>query len=282
MKREHLYKTGLIMAVVALAWLIVNFIILDKIRMMMDLKISAEEIKSPAVVIYLGLLYFLLFHLFSILSLVLQIKYIKADHFFRYAFLIYGSISTILILGDAALLSDIGKEYLLWDVSSEFTALYVVQGLHGFFILGMVINHIFAIRIVKNTARSVVGQRDDAVFISANTVGLICGLVGMVVVSMEFLQNRSVEFIRSVILWDILFILMPYGLLVIVWFAVKLSERPLAFYDEKQFSDISRASFNTLLSAVFFMGAGYLLGLSSPVEYFFLLWIPLVFHVESF
>jgi len=89
--------------------------------------------------------------------------------------------------------------------------------------------------------------RDEIVFVLAQYVGIICGIIGIVWITIALTINYDTNFSVYHSISSKILILIPYGLIVFYWLILKLKDRFQSWYDEKQWKDVSRAGFTTLL-----------------------------------
>ena len=246
--RKLIYQSGIAITLLAIAWLMYNFMAISIIKPVTLRYEPIDAVHNYIVFLYLGLFYFLIYHIASIIVLLVQIRRYKVDYNLRLITIIMGSISLMMFLGDAALLSDIGKESQVgWDTSIEWQMLRSLHIFHGLYMISVLYLTIKAFRemISEKTDQDI--GKDEVIFTAAQYVGILCGVMGLQSIISHLALNRSIEFIKSVIPWNMLFILIPYGILVLFWIVIKFSETPFKWYDEKQWQDVCKTAFITLM-----------------------------------
>lgn len=118
-------------------------------------------------------------------------------------------------------------------------------------------------------------QKDEVVFKIAQYVGIICGLLGLAMISMQLILDVPMWHIKSFGTGTVVLLLVPYGLIVGYWMIIKSKEKISEWYDEKQWSDVSRAGFITLLLSVLAMVVVFILSFKNlPEGVFGILWLP--------
>ena len=252
-------NTTLVLCSISIAGLIFTntfFLILrDKIIDMGAVESFINKFSIPVVVVYF---IFGFFHLSAMLTLILQLNFFKRDNFLR-AFLFFTGITSLLMLfGDYALSSDISKEYI-FGLPDEFNILFLSQALHFIFYILMIILLILTRKTVNKEGEEIV-LKDDSIFVNAQYIGILSGISGLTLITIFSLLYLTVYPIPS---WAVdagvivisLIAVVPYILIVVYWLVVKLRERVVEWYDEKQFQDITRASLVTLIGSIIIMAA---------------------------
>lgn len=189
-------------------------------------------------------------------------------------------LSGIMILDDLILLSDIGKEYLLWDVSTEWIILYCSTALH------MLVMICGLISLKKTTVNDIklfkaFNKSSDILFLSLHQTSFISSLLGIcgIIFAISGLivpERFSVHFMM--LLAGLA--LFPLIIIIIYWM-VKMRKKPARnWIDEKQMSDTALgALFGLLLSIViylFIFVLDLLNVLIMPVSF----WILLIFFIQ--
>jgi len=221
------------------------------------------------------------FHLSAILTLILQLNFFKRDNLLR-AFLFFVSITSLLMLfGDFALLSDISKEYI-FGLPNEFSILFLSQALHFIFYILTIVLIVQTRKSAKKIIETVV-LKDDSIFINAQYIGILSGISGLVLLAIFSLLYLGVY---KLPLWALkpgiiaisLIAVIPYILIVFYWLIIKLKERISEWYDEKQYTDLTRSSLVALLASVVFLLAvfiiQYIFGNFELLNY---TWFPMYF-----
>jgi hypothetical protein len=196
------------------------------------------------------------FHLAAILTLILELNFFKRDNFLR-AFLFFtGIVSLLMLFGDFALMSDISKEYV-FGLPGEFNILFFSQVLHLIFYILMIVLLISSRKSVGKKGEEIV-LKDDSIFINAQYIGILSGISGLALVTIfSTLYLRIYELpiwaIKAGIITSSLMAVVPYILIAFYWLIIKLRERTVEWYDEKQYQDITRSSLVALMMSVIFL-----------------------------
>ena len=187
------------------------------------------------------------------------------------------TITFLLIFGDFALINDIGKQYQNGLSQPEWTVLYIVMALQliGTLILAYVNSAL--IKFDENVERVV---RDHSVFVLAQCVGIVCGLVGLVLVTLNVFFPRPLWMIRAQLVASSIFILIPYGVIISYWFVIKFLERPRQWHDEKQQQDVGRAALITLFTGLGSMLVVYVANFGCSENVLAVLWLPLYLFIS--
>jgi hypothetical protein len=183
-------------------------------------------------------------------------------------------MSTLMILGDFALLSDMGKEHAAGlDTSGEWPVLYLSQALHFLYII-LLFALIFYTRNRLRQSQDDIVLRDEAIFINAQYIGILCSLFGIGSFSILSVLTPLWALRKGVFPVSLISIL-PYIIIVIYWLIIKIREKSGSWYDEKQFQDMTRGSLFTLIVSIVIMTIIYLIQyLSHAFEFITITWWP--------
>jgi len=220
------------------------------------------------------------FHVAAFLNIILQMKFFGGESVFRKATLFIGIISFMCIFGDVGLLSDIGKESQYgWDVKGEWIVLYLSLIPQLVFYFFMFITAISGLRLSRNVHLSDRNVRDETVFYAVHYTGLLCGGIGLLQTVTVLFIRTTITNLKLLVIYYNTFILAPYCLIALYWLFMKFREKPAEWYDEKQFQDISKAGFLTLLVVLPFMTVFYLTDYTSPGGPAGVLWFPFLINI---
>jgi hypothetical protein len=226
-------------------------------------------------VVGFGLLLLLVFDLLSTLQLVIYFKRVEKIKAFYLILLILGIISGLLVFSDVALLSDINRQYHNQLSQPEWQLVY------PFIIYQFVITLIF--QYCHLTGKFLVQQeemitRDINIFLVVQVVGVVCGVLGLGLMSLGFLYSRAWTLtVHTIISMGVL--LFPYALAVGYWIFMKLKEKDRQWYDEKQSQDVGKSAFLTLVIVTFIMVALFFLHYFRLDGVIRMLWLP--FYIFS-
>lgn len=247
----------------------------DKIINMGNVESFMENFSVPVTLVYC---IFVVFHLFAMFTLILQLDFFKIENLFR-AFLFFtGTISLLMLLGDFALSSDISKEYR-FGLPDEFNILFLSQALHFVFYILMIVLLLLARKSILKKSEEVV-LKDNSIFINAQYIGIFSGISGLILITIFSVLTLTVYPLPS---WAIdagvivisLVAVIPYILIVLYWLVIKLNERITEWYDEKQYQDITRASLVTLIASIIIMALIFIAQyFVSSLNFFNEIWFP--------
>jgi hypothetical protein len=277
MKVNHL--VAFILGLISIAGLVLTntLFIMLRSRIINDVDVPAflDSITLPTAAAYM---IFFVFHISALLAIILQLKFFKRDNFLR-AFLFFtGIISSLMLLGDSALMSDISKEYI-FGLPNEFIVLFASQIVHLIFYVLIIILLSMTWKYLRKEEE--VAVKDESIFINAQYIGILSGISGLGLVA---LFSTVYTLIYSLPLWVIkagiivmaLLAIIPYILIVIYWLIMKARVKVNEWYDEKQYQDITKAALITLPSSLFFMGVIFMLQYAiSRFEILNFIWFPL-------
>ena len=278
MKKGFVITNGIAVffAVISIGWLIYDFIAYSMLRgKMLRLEPLTPLDEKLGIFIWLGVLVFLIFHMSSFVAIASQFRLFKNATALRVIALILAIISCVLILDDIACLSDIGKEYAEgFEVESEWRSLYSTSGFHGVFFITMAANLIEAFIRKRKMQTNQAAVKDEVIFIVVHCVGILSGGIGLLGTYGAYFEKKTHTILQHTFPFMFALTLIPYGLLAGYWLIMKLREKPADWYDEKQFSDISKAGLFTMFATIPFMALHYLLNYSSALGPIHILWFP--------
>jgi hypothetical protein len=220
-------------------------------------------------------------HLIVLYALWRDIRYGGRPSILRSLTISLGVVSLIMLMGDVALLSDIGKETVAGlpyqGIQSEW---FLVFGNNGLRVIFLVLAAVL-LGITRRRTRAGMPEEDarDVAFITVHEVGFVSAIlaVGAIVVAFVF---PTLEPYRASLVWLFTAIsIAPWALMLVVWF-ISRPRHETSWWDEKQVSDMGRAS----LFALPFVGIVLLvllvISIGNPLMNIQALWFP-VFIVAA-
>lgn len=191
-------------------------------------------------------------HLFAILNLFKQFWHFRNDSFMRAATVVIGFFSLFLLAVEVMMLSDIGHEYMVGhDISGEWKMVFAGHAIHVLFVVLILIQCAATGRMLSMHTKTTVAMKDEALFLTVNQIGIISAILGFICLFLPGWFGVPKIYLNSLLFLLCVVLLIPYGLAAGCWFFSKRKEKPEDWYDEKQFSDISRGALFTLLLNVF-------------------------------
>jgi hypothetical protein len=224
-------------------------ILRNKIINYRDILVISDKIGIYVAIIFI---IFFFFHISAILSLILQLKFFKRESLLRSFSFFVSIISTLMIFGDFALLSDITKEYIHGfeeGIAGEFFILYLSQGLHLLFIILVIVLVILTKKEIHKKAAEEIVLKDESIFINANYIGVLCSISGLAILVLSSIFS-PLWALRKGIMIITLMVVLPYIMIITYWLITKAREKVGEWYDEKQYQDITKASLITLVASV--------------------------------
>jgi hypothetical protein len=212
--------------------------------------------------------------LFFCSSLFLLVKSLKwMDKVRPSHYLLIGSmvVTFLMVFADFALLGDIVKQYKHGLAQPEWCLVYPIM---AFQLLTVGMTLWFLLYRLRKPKMKVPIRIDSNVILAVHFIGVICGLMGLGLVSLGFFIPRGWSFPVHTLLSSAI-LLVPYLLLIGYWILLKLHDEKGQFFDEKQWQDLGRSALLTLavctilMTALFFANIKNLNGMLSQ------LWLPL-------
>ncbi len=189
-------------------------------------------------------------------------------------------LSGIMLFSDLAILSDIGKEYLLFDVTNEWVMLYCFAGLH---MAAMA----FGLAAVKRAQGEggrlfeALANSAEGLFLSVHQISLVSGVLGVlgvIVAKTDLIVDERFSGSFAILLAGLA--LIPLVMIVVFWI-VKMRKKPVReWMDEKQLSDTALGGLSGLIAGVILYAAVFVLdffkAISQPVSF----WILPMFFIQ--
>ncbi|MFC1711634.1 hypothetical protein ACFLZ1_03560 [Patescibacteria group bacterium] len=225
-----------------------------------------------------GLLIFLVFCLVSLFKILKYLKNAKKITLFSIFLVAIGVLSLLFIFADIALLSDIGKQYRHGLAQPEWLMIYPIMGFQFMSAVIFTYFHVFGFK-KENQVKLVI--KDSNIFLIVQYVGIICGLMGLSLSSLGFLFPRAWSLQTHTTLSSIM-MLIPYFLVVIFWFLIKIQEKTRQWYDEKQIQDVGKSAFLTMTISVVYMLGLFITNYNNLGGVVSILWLPLYLFLTLF
>jgi|GEM_PF-936321 len=277
MKKKILLKIFIAIAFLMIIYACVSYVYLQN-KLTVDMASPTKTVNTLGVLVVPALLIVGLFHLLLLIRVLKTIS----PNFFHSLYIVSLTLSGVLLLSDIMLLSDIGKEYLLWDITSQWHLLY---GFTAFHIVNMLIGVIYLIKNPSSGEKLFTGSKksNEALFISLHNISFICGLLGLagVILSFTGLIIPGRYSIQLMIAATFL-ALFPFVLIAIYWITRMSKKRIKDWTDEKQLSDSGYGAMLCLavllpvfiiISIISLLGSGVV----SLPAHFWMLYLPASF-----
>ena len=246
---KKLNRWLLIMGIVMLCLIGGNIILLSEMKAAIATDSAMRAGAAEAVAAFLIVLG--LSHLVGIVNLVLQFRYFKNESILRAITFVIGIFSLFFLVVDVVMLSDIGKEYLFnFDVSGEWRIVFIGHIIHGLFAVLLLIQYTLQGRRFLKNLRTEAALKDESVFLAVQQVGVVSAVLGFLCLFLLTKLGVPQAYLSGLRFLSCIVILTPYGFAAAYWFFTKRKEKPSDWYDEKQFSDLSRGAFTALIVTV--------------------------------
>lgn len=275
----------LALGIVSLLWLAYDYVLYNHLKPVVLGFGELGRLEQLSEFVWLSYLYLFVFHILAAGTLVIEMRYVKKIRALSIIAIAAGVFSFLGLFSDWAVLGDIGKEYKMgWDTAGEWKILYIILGIHAIFVLLVTGLSAGILRYLRGlSAETEMPAKDEIVFVVTQYVGIICGLIGIAWIAMGLIVGKNVKISVYHSISATVIILVPYGMVVSYWLILRLRDRIGDWYDEKQWRDVTRAGFTTLLllipSLLFFYIAFSLSGEHYPIMF---LWFPFTLFVILF
>jgi hypothetical protein len=266
---------SLILGIISTAGLFYNFFTYEIIRPKTLAFEPLGTTETYMIFIWISMLIAFLFHFSAFITSFFRFQYLKKTTLPGMITLFLCIISFVGLVGDWALLNDIGKEYKLGiATNSEWNTLYLLLLAHGLFYVFMFGLLIQTFKALKQPEPSDEAIKDEIIFTIAQYVGIICGSIGLGFTFAILIIPVANWMLKYLILFYCPFFIFPYGLIVLYWLLLKRKEKISEWYDEKQWQDVTKAGWLTLLLSIPGLGLLYLINLVQSQSAATVLWFP--------
>jgi len=249
MKKIVHYSTIVLGGVSLISFIIDYFIFAELRPKMINFEAISQNQENLILVVGAGLLIFLAFCLLSLLRVVQYLKKAKKITPVYSLLLVLGVLCLLFVFSDVALLNDINKQYKFGLEQPEWLLVYPIMAFQFLTAIIFIVFHLFGFK-KENQFEDV--AKDSNIFLVAQYIGIVCGLLGLASASLGFFFPRAWNLHMHTTIGSIV-LLIPYILIVGYWLSIKLKEKTRGWYDEKQIQDIGKSSFMTLVASAVFM-----------------------------
>jgi hypothetical protein len=262
------------LGIIAASGLIYNLILFAYLRpQVLQFQTLNGPLETLGILSGLSLALIGFFHLFTVITLVLQVIIKRSASFLKILTIVIGIISGLLLLSDLAMLQDIGHEYELgWNTTGEWTILFINHGLHALFTVLALLTLSTRRKIDRELAETAL--KDDVLFNAAHMTGLLCGGIGLIA-TIIVLTTRNPLLVKLLSIPIGVLVLLPYPFILGIWLFIKRKEKPKEWLDEKQFQDISRAGlWSTIILLPCMIAIGILQQVNGSGSAWSFIWLP--------
>ena len=274
LKSLHLtaLSLGFLAAVAAAFNLVIFSILFPQVTQLLEEQPNWE---TYGIVAAINIIVIAFYQLLSVIALLAHMITQKKTSTLVVAAIAVGIISGLMILGDITLLSDIGNEYEAGlQTRGEWYILFASYGLH---LLSLGMGVVALVGNLKEDAQPIEQpQKDEVLFLSLHTTGVICGILGLAGVLAGVFSSLEPWMLQMVVGITSLLIIAPYLVILAVWLFRRFWGLPSPDLDEKQFQDLARAGLTTLLISLPVMAIYYRVQITQEGGIFSVLWFPLL------
>jgi hypothetical protein len=219
-----------------------------------------------------------IYHLVLLVRAFQILAALPAGRFLHSVFLVAVVLSGLSLATEPVQLSEIGKEYILFDVEGQWLFLIGSTLLH----LAVVAAGFFYTRLTAGGTSAAVRNiesRSDAFFSTMHQVGILCGLLGILGV-LSYDQWGVLERYRPILILVLsVLALFPWGT-ILAFLIVRNRNKPISsWFDEKQTADTAAGALCSLMAVmpllVVLSAADWFVGLGQPLPF----WLMLVFFL---
>ncbi len=270
--KKIIHYSIIVLGIMSLISFIADYFIFAELRpKMINFGAISQSQENLMFIVGGGLLIILAFYLLSLLRVVQYLKKAKKITSIYSLLLVAGVLCLLFVFSDLALLTDIDKQYKLGLDQPEWSLVYPIMAFQFLSAIIFTCFHLFGFK-KENQVEDVV--KDSNIFLTAQYVGIICGLLGLASSSLGFFFPRAWNLHIHTTIGSIV-LLIPYVLIVVYWLSIKLKEGISDWYDEKQIQDVGKSSFMTLVASVVFMVLLFVLNYSNLNGVISMIWLPL-------
>jgi hypothetical protein len=236
--------------------------------------INPNAYKIYVDLIFYGFLVSFVSHLIVSLTIINCLKYSPNLQIVGAGLLILGCFSFVSLYGDWACLHDVLNEYPQGH-ENELNGLWILLRIHfAFYFFSLV--YLVVVQAANQVAisRSIRGEK---LFILLNSIGVVCGILGLKLVYLFFKLVRRPLYKFEII--PFIIILIPYLLIFIYWIMHSISDKKSGWHDEKQKSDIRKSAIVALLFSITLMILFFITNYGKIHGNASILWLPFYIYV---
>ena len=270
---KRLNRISILASIVMLGLIISNILMLSHMKTAIENGSAIQDWMGVAVAVLIIVVGF--FHILGLLSLVAQFQHLKNDNFLRAVAFVIGVLSLFFLAVDVMMLSDIGHEYQAgFDISGEWQIVFAGHAVHTLFSVLLLVQCAVTNGIISKHQKTTAAVKDEVLFLTVNQIGIISAILGFSCLLLLSWSGVPQAYLNGLQFLFCIVFLIPYGLAATCWLVIKRKEKPADWYDEKQFADVSRGAFFTLVTTVFITMVFYFLTSMKMIDISTALWFP--------
>lgn len=276
-KRLILYSVGIILMIFQIA----IYLYFRSILVNSYLELNGFD-KFLSIILILLFITIGIIHILLFFDLLKHIPNIKEKLFKFSASLVLIPISGIVLLSDATILSDIGKEYILFDVTNEWSILFAFSVFHilTFLYSGYITRNI---GVAKTGLREAINSSNENMYKSFNQIIVISSTVGVVFAILflfnifNFLTYENYVVVLALIMMTLLMI--PIAIF-ICFYIIKFHKKPInKWLDENEWFISIKGMAIALISGWGFILIGILLSLQLA-NFSLIIWLIMTIFLQ--
>jgi hypothetical protein len=121
--------------------------------------------------------------------------------------------------------------------------------------------------------------KDEAIFLDVQYVGIFTSIMGLSILAALSIFTPLWAIKKGIITLCVV-LLLPYAMIVAYWILIKIREKITEWYDEKQFQDVTKASFISLIASMLILAAFFIIqNLYTRFALMNIIWFPLYFFI---
>lgn len=282
-KSQILIRSCLILAFLNLVWLGFN-----SYQYLTDIPVIYKNPTINAVISF-GLLLFFISHLTILIATIKSLKLSKKLSFPGIILLVFGAISFILTFFQFLALEEIEDNIIYgYSYNGMLKLLWLTVIFHTTFYLFSIIYFFFLLRSLSTNVVAVKSVFREKIFISAHIIGVVCSLLGILIVAIFFQTYNTLHFLSRFLIIPYGLVLLPYLLALGGWGICFIKDQLSGSRDEKQLADLSKAGMIALtVSSAMIIGFtiySFQKADTRYVWYYFsgempVLWLPLILFI---
>lgn len=245
-----------------------------------DLGKQTSAMERVELLIILALVIIGLYHINLLVNSLKTLPKQKGKIFLHSLYIVFVVLSGILIVSDAVILYDIGKEYQVWDMTGQWELLYILTIIHA---AVTVVGFIYTGRFhetggVKELLKEI-RQGNDVLFLSLNQVAFICGVLGLVA-AVGARNDMFIYYRASITLTLSVLVMLPIVLFTAYWMLKNRRKNIRLWIDEKQVYDTYFGALVTVVTGTAALCAGFFLSLFGIVASYDLSALVILFFLQ--
>ncbi|MFC2083621.1 hypothetical protein ACFLS9_01050 [Bacteroidota bacterium] len=260
---KNLSIITLVLSIVSFVWIIYDFY---EISFHLP---SVLDVSKSGYLVGIGYLIIIAFNITAIIFILVIINVLKELSVLKTTGFVFGVISLLAIGAEKVMWDEIGKEYgVLGAHMGEVMILYFLLIINASFCIFMFYLTIKVLAVSEVQSMNI-GGKDEKIFSLAQYVGIVSGGLG-ILLTFDLINKQILDYRFWIYFPFYILFLFPYILVVLYWLSIKMKERIVDWYDEKQLRDILKSSLTTLILSI--PGLAILLVIQKPISFYWFIY----------